>query len=784
MMKLLSFRIGSVGWLMARRSAQPDLAAGREWRGNRCEASPSTFRSLLAVGGGCALSVLAFPPVQAQTLAEDTGPAAYPAHGSAVFEEVLQEERRLELADVVRTRGVSDLQLSPDGQTVAFVVREMDLKADRWHSAIWAVPLEGRTLPRRLTRSEAGERSPRWSPDGHYLAFLSSRDGEGSGSQIWLLPAEGGEAFQATALDRSISSFAWSPNSDRFAVSLQDQPEDPPPFELDGVAPPKDRPLPHVITRLQFLQDGTGYIGERRSQIHVIELNARGQPATEAVQLTFGPYDHSSPEWSPDGRWIAFSANRTEWPDITYRNDLWLVPSTGGELVQLTDDPGNDGGPVWSPDGRMIAYRHTPPEPPVYASARLRTVEIEDRGGLPRPGTIVDLTDHIDRPVQGSAVWSGDGQHVYVRVQDRGAEPLIRIPASGGAIDAIVLGTSVVGQFALTPDEDQLVAILSWSTQPDDVFASVVEPVALSADYFESGSPLGVRAGSSSLRNLSRINGPWLDEVELSEPTHIRYESRDGTPVEGWYLLPPGATEADGPFPLILKIHGGPVAQYTWAYDFERQWWAAQGYVVLYTNPRGSSGYGEGFAHALWQDWGGPDYYDVIGGVEWLVDHGIADPERMGVGGWSYGGILTNYIIVRDHRFRAAISGAGTGLNISVYGTDDLQRWWEHELGLPWENRELYDRISPLLNAHRVRTPTLFVVGSEDRRTPTSQSEQFYTWLRRLEIPTGLIVYPGQYHGISRPSFVIDRYERYRQWYAFHLLGDQDADPFFGLRSW
>ena len=782
-MKLFSAGIRTVDALKAWSPGQDDLVVCEDRRERQAGRSRFRFRS--AAGVACVLALLSWLPAHGQTRAGNAGLSEWGPGWSSALLDVQETTRHLELDDVGRQRAVSDLQLSPDGGTAAFVVREMDLEEDRWHSSIWTVPADGRTPPRRLTRSQAGERSPRWSPDGRYLAFLSSREGEGSGSQIWLLPAEGGEAFQATALDRSISSFAWSPGGDRFAVVLRDEPEDPPTMELGGVMPPESRPLPHVITRLQFLQDGTGYIGERRSHIHVIELDRGGDPATETVQLTFGPYDHSGPAWSPDGRWLAFSANRTEWPDITYRSDLWLVPAEGGELVQLTNDPGSDGGPVWSPDGRMIAFRHTPEEPPVYGSARLRTMEISDQAGTPRPEAVVDLTDRIDRPVLGSPRWSADGEHVYVRIQDRGTEPLIRVRARGeGDIHAVLLGTSVVGEFALTPDEDRLVAILSWGTQPADVFASAVEPVALSADYFESGSPDGVRVGASSLRNLSRINAHWLDGVELSEPIHIRYESQDGTPIEGWYLLPPGANEADGPFPLILKIHGGPVAQYTWGYDFERQWWAAQGYVVLYTNPRGSSGYGEGFAHALWQDWGGPDYYDVIAGVEWLVDRGIADPERMGVGGWSYGGILTNFIIVRDHRFRAAISGASTALNVSLYGTDDLQRWWEHELGLPWENREGYDRISALFSAHHVRTPTLFVVGAEDRRTPASQSEQFYIWLRRLEIPTGLIVYPGQFHGISRPSFVVDRYQRYRKWFALHVLGDEDADPFFGRRSW
>jgi dipeptidyl aminopeptidase/acylaminoacyl peptidase len=688
--------------------------------------------------------------------------------------------RGLDLEDYVRHRTVSDPQVSPDGRWVVFSVSEMVPGEDRRQSALWIAPIDGSEVRRRLTEPGAGARSHRWSPDGRYLAFLSSRDG--SGTQIWALPLAGGEPFPVTALEPGVASFEWAPGGDRFVVTRVD-PVEPRPSLLDASAGLKeDGRSPFVILRLQFLRDGAGYmgyIGERYRQLHVVEFRPSGAPVTEALQITHGPYDNTGPTWSPDGRWIVFTSNRSEWPDLNTSNDLWAVPADGGDLIRLTSDEGSESGAVWSPDARQIAFSFRPRHQ--YSTSRLRTLEIDWSEGRPSPGRITPVPEALDRAVRGSPQWSEDGAYLYFVIQDRGTEPLIRARVAGGDPEVLLGGAQTVRDFRLVPGREQVVAILSWDTQPADVFAAPLTPRNQDVPLSGADAHVGMAAmGNPAYTNLSRANSDWLDEVRLSRVRPIRFPSWDGTPIEGWYMTP---DTGRAPHPLIVRIHGGPVAQYTWAYDFERQWFVAQGYAVLFINPRGSSGRGADFAYAIWKEWGEADFEDVMAGVDHLIEAGIADPERLGVGGWSYGGMLTNYIITKTDRFRAAVSGASDAAHGSLYGTDDLQRLWEFA-GLPWEDPEFYERSSSINFVTNITTPTLFIVGAEDRRTPANQSEQMYIRLRRLEIPTGLIVYPGESHGIARPSYQIDRFRRNQEWYAKYVLGDPEADPYFGRLSW
>jgi dipeptidyl aminopeptidase/acylaminoacyl peptidase len=291
------------------------------------------------------------------------------------------------------------------------------------------------------------------------------------------------------------------------------------------------------------------------------------------------------------------------------------------------------------------------------------------------------------------------------------------------------------------------------------------------------------------MSRLTSENAAWRDRVVLAEPEPLRFASADGTAIEGWLLRPPDAIEG-ARYPLIVRVHGGPVAQYDWSFSYDLQYLAAQRYAVLTVNPRGSSGYGEEFARAIWADWGNRDAADVRAGVDHLIERDVIDRERIGVGGWSYGGILTNYLITQDPRFVAAVSGASETHYLSAYGTDDLQRWWEDELGLPYdaEARARYERLSPIYRVEEIRAATLLMVGEHDWRVPASQSEMLYTWLRRRQEdggpPTGLVIYPGESHALRRPSFLLDRWRRTTAWFDRYVKGDASVDPFFGEDAW
>jgi len=648
-----------------------------------------------------------------------------------------QQRHTVTLDDLDALREVSDPQLSPDGSWVAYSVSAVDTVHDRDDSDIWMTSWDG-TRTVQLTRSPAGEHTPRWSADGRYVAFLSDRDDPHESDQLWLLDTSGGEAERITSLPAGVSDYAWAPDGKRIALIAQD-PDPDAPVEGD-TARKTARSI--VIDRFRFKADEEGYVTDRRSHLYLLDLATH-----RAVLLTPGDYDEAYPSWSPDGRSIAFVSRRRPEPDRTDNFDIYVVDARpGAEPRQLTSFPGGDndpgwGGraPTWSPDGRSLAYVQGGPLSLLYYATQ--NVAVLPAAG----GTAKVLTPGLDRQVLSPA-WSRDGSVLFLLEDDR-VYHLARVSPGGGPIERVVDGRRVVSDFSVSQG-GRIAVVTSTPSEPAEVYA----------------------VDNGRLRRLSHQNDAWLARVRLASVEEISFKSFDGTIINGFVVKPPDY-QPGRRYPTILRLHGGPVWQlFNDFANVDWQLYAARGYVVLGVNPRGSSGRGQDFQRAIWAAWGEKDSKDVLAGVDYLVASGVADPERLGVGGHSYGGILTDQVIARDRRFKAAVSDAGQGNAIAGYGTDQYAVEYETELGKPWEKPDTWRRNSyPFFHADRIVTPTLFICGELDFNVPLINSEQMYQALKSLGRDTELVIYPGQYHEFHTPSYRHDRYERMLAWYGKYL---------------
>jgi len=648
--------------------------------------------------------------------------------------------RKVNVDDINRLRDVSDPQISPDGAWVAYTVSVPDTAEDKSNRDIWMVSWQGNRSV-RLTSSKAGEHTPRWSPDGRYLAFLSSRDDAHEVDQVWLLDRTGGEAERLTSMPGGIVDYVWSPDSKRLALIASDP--DPDSAATKSDSGQKATPKPIVLDRFQFKEDETGYLAGRRDHLYLFDLAGR-----KAQIVTPGEYNEQSPAWSPDGQSLAFVSKRRRDFDRTSNWDLYVVDARGGSsLRQLTTFEGPDmdpdwGGraPAWSPDGKYLAYIQGGPLKLIYYGGQKLAV-VPAAGGPARV-----LTSNLDRNAL-SPVWSADGSSIRFLLEEDRVTHVAAVPSAGGSIQRLTRGKSSVSDLAMGP-QGRMVVRSSTPSMPAELFA--VE--------------------GDSLRQLSRQNQSWLRGVRLAAVEEISFKSQDGTPIHG-FLVRPLDYQSGTRVPTVLNIHGGPVSQFSNEFDLEWQLLAAEGFAVVAANPRGSSGRGEKFSTAIYADWGNKDSQDVLAAVDYAVSIGVADPERLGVGGWSYGGILTNQVIARDRRFKAAISGAGQSNALAGYGTDQYVREYEAELGTPWGNPDVYQRVSfPFFHADRIITPTLFMCGEKDFNVPLLNSEQMYQALKSLGRETQLVIYPGQFHGISVPSYRRDRQTRYLAWYKRYLM--------------
>jgi dipeptidyl aminopeptidase/acylaminoacyl peptidase len=653
-------------------------------------------------------------------------------------------KRPITLDDLARLRSVGDPQVSPDGKWVAYAVGTVDAEKDRRDTDLWMVSWDGSQQLRLTATSDSSESAPRWSPDNRYLAFLASRGDDEEkkrGSQVWLLNRAGGEAQKLTDIKGGVSDYAWSPDSKRLVLAVNDPDPTAEPEKLEGWKR-KTRP-PIVIDRYHFKEDREGYLGALRTHLSIFDVETR-----KAEILTSGHFDEQSPAWSPDGRYVAFVSNRSTDPDRNEDTNIYVVEAkAGAEPRQLTFFPGPDGGrPSWSPDGQFIAYLQG--DETRYSAYQLNKLAIVPAaGGEPRL-----LTAALDRGVSGSLVWTSDSRSLFFVVADDRTTYLAHVARDGGAIQRVTAGGRVVS--GISKRDDGTFALLA---------ATDNEPAEVNA--LEYGN----------LRRLSHQNDALFAELQLGTVEDFTSKSKDGTEVHG-LIAKPASYVQGRKYPMLLFIHGGPNGQDEHAFSFDRQFFAANGYAVISVNYRGSSGRGSAFQKAIYADWGNREVIDLLGAVDYAVASGLADPDKLGIGGWSYGGILTDYTIATDPRFKAAVSGASSALQLSMYGSDQYIVQYENEIGPPWKAKDLWLKLSyPFFQADRIKTPTLFMSGDRDFNVPTIGVEQMYQSLKSLGVDTQLIIYPGQFHGITVPSYVRDRLERYLAWFNKYLMAGKTA---------
>ena len=692
--------------------------------------------SLAALMTGCALTQPSAYGMEAETSAPAAASSAAAASAAAA-------KRGMNLEDLAKLQRVGDPQVSPDGAWIAYTVSSVDVGEDKSSNQLWMVSWDGKQDV-QLTFSKDGASGPQWSPDGRWLAFTSGREGSGAdagkGSQVWVLDRRGGEAQQLTNVKEDLGGFKWSPDSKTLLLTLTEKDEP----EPEKGAKPK-APKPIVLDRFHFKEDREGFLTDKEPHLFLFDVATK-----KLTKLTNGPengataYGESGGVWSPDGSMIAFVSNQTAPdPDRVANPDVFVVEAKAGATPRkLTTFAGTDSGPlVWTLDGKNIVYRQgTVPHYSIYDLRQMAMVPAA--GGEPKM-----LAPKLDAWV-GAPVLAPGGKAVLTEVPDDREVYVGEIPLDGsGKVKRVTEGSGAASGI----DEAAGHVAMLWSTDatPNEVYA----------------------LDGGKLRKLTGHNDALMATLEVSATENIAGKTEDGNEAHGLLTMPVGYVEGTKA-PMILFIHGGPTAQDEHSFDPIRQLFAAHGYAVLNVNYRGSTGRGQAYSMAINADWGHKEVLDLMAVTDAALATGKINGDQMGVGGWSYGGILTDYTIASTTRFKAASSGAGMGNLLGFYGIDQYILQYENELQPPWKNLDLYVKLSyPFLHADRIKTPTLFMGGDKDFNVPLEGGEQMYEALRSVGTPAELIVYPGQFHGFTRPSYIKARYQSWFDWYDKYVRG-------------
>ncbi len=714
-----------------------------------------------------------------------------------IFERKLNE-------DLARFESVGDAQVSPDGALVVYTLSSHDKKDDKGLSSLYLVPTDG-GKPRRLTQS-GKDRNPRWSKDGNTVAFVSDRSGI---PQIWVIRVDGGEARRIPT-ERAVGSIAWSPDGRSIAFTAKDFTKDdtwtPYPGApegdrrravelakkaLDGPKSPQGNVSKpgdvdsggeakgsdvKVITRFDYKADGSGLRGDLRDHVFVVETGDDGEESSQrppARMLTGGDFDHTSPSWSPDGKYVLMTALRREDADYLMKQDLWLVEVKSGRLVHLFRGAGPIHNPQFSPGGTRIAFvGHDGSSGPTTQTGlwvldvdEFLRMELGGESAVQEP-LVQDqarlLTGSLDRPIgyaSSSDIHFGMGnpfrwetdEGLLFSVGDRGAGSLYRVRSTSRDVwgDPVrIWGDDTCNLVSFDCGGGRYVFQMGSHDKTEELYS-----------FDES---------SSALTKLTESN-PWLTEFALAKTERITFRGPDDWEIDG-FLTYPVDYEQGKSYPTVLFIHGGPAGAYGPNFMYQSQIMAARGFATLGVNPRGSSTYSQEFLHAVVEDWGGKDYQDIMSGVDEVIARGVADAENLFVTGWSYGGYMTSWVVTQTDRFKAAVGGAIISDRYSMHSTEDIVLFGEHYFGAaPWDDADKLLSRSPLAQVKNVTTPVMILHGELDIRCPTTQGEEFYSALKRLGKTAVFVRYPGEYHGFRKMSHRVDRFERTLAWFIHYL---------------
>jgi dipeptidyl aminopeptidase/acylaminoacyl peptidase len=674
--------------------------------------------------------------------------------------------------DLYHIVSLSDPRFSPDGRRIAYVRTEMKRDSNSYRSAIWVVDADG-GQPRRFTAGDKRDAAPRWSPDGRWLAFTSTRGGEKQKPQLYLIPTDGGEAHRLVDLENGIADPAWSPDGTRLAFTgraNREEMEAEDQQEPDAVLDPEERERqaaekkkkeeqksdPRVISRFGYRAE-TSYFDDRTSQIYLVEIDPEtGQARGKPRRLTGDERNYAAPHWLPDGSGLLATVNRLPGhDDLFYFPDLVRVPVGDGEVELLTGPTTADHTPRPSPDGRWIAYLSAPGEDISWANVELT---LRPASGDAEPRTLTAALDaHAQDPrwlPAGGQEHEPDAAISFLVARD-GRIDLFSASPAGGTIEPLLTGDREILAYDPSPDGRQVAFVAATDRAPWDLYVADLT--------------------SREERRLTRVNDEWLAERALGEVEEFHVDSPDGAPIHAWVIKPPD-WNPDTHYPLVLSIHGGPHVM--WSRHEPTMWheWqvlAGRGYVVLAMNPRGSDGYGRAFRGAARLQWGQADLPDLLAGVDELISRGYVDSDRLAVTGGSYGGFMTAWIVGHSDRFRAAVAQRGVYDLIGFYGTSDVPRLveWEFER-VPWEDPDLLWKYSPLAYVENIHTPLLLIHSDSDFRAPIPAAEGLFVALRRLKREVQLVRYPREGHELSRsgePKHRIDRLERIAAWFDRHV---------------